>query len=87
MTLSAVSAAPVRMRLPDLPLGVAARVFALEGEAAFCARLREMGFCETAVIERISGASTLLCQVCNSRIALSGRAAQNILVEPIRRAI
>jgi len=45
-----------------------------------------MGFCESAVIEKISGASTLLCQVCGTRIALSGRAAEHILVEQVHRS-
>lgn len=72
------------MRLSDLPVGAAGRVCELEGQAQFCQRLREMGFCESAVIEKVAGQHTLLCQVCGTKIALSGRAAQFILVEMIR---
>jgi ferrous iron transport protein A len=43
-----------------------------------------MGFCESAVIKKIAGKHMLICQLCGSRVALSNRAAQNILVEPIR---
>lgn len=75
---------PQRMRLTELPIGAAGRVCQLDGEAAVCARLREMGFCESAVIEKVAGEKTLLCQVCNLRIALSDRAAQHIVVELIR---
>jgi ferrous iron transport protein A len=50
-------------------------------------RLREMGFCESAVIEKIAGQSTLLCQLCGTRIALSDRAAQHIVVELIRGGV
>jgi len=64
-----------RVRLTDLPIGEAGRVCGLEGKTEVCQRLREMGFCESAVIEKVSGASTLLCD----------RAAQHIVVEQIRR--
>lgn len=80
MTAFSASASS-RMRLTDLPIGVLGRVCELEGQAQFCQRLREMGFCESAVIERVSGQHTLLCQICGNKIALSGRAAEHILVE------
>ena len=72
------------VRLTELPVGTAGRVQGLEGKTDICQRLREMGFCESAVVEKVSGAHTLVCQVCGSRIALSDRAAQHILVEQIR---
>jgi len=70
-----------RVRLTDLPVGTAGRICDLEGEANVCARLREIGICESAVIERISGKHTLLCQLCGTRIALSDSAAKYIMVE------
>jgi ferrous iron transport protein A len=76
--------APPRMPLADLPAGAAGRVCALEGTADFCQRLREMGFCESAVVEKISGRHTLLCQLCGTRVALNDRAARHIVVELIR---
>lgn len=78
---------PQRMLLTNLPIGATGRVCELQGEPGFCARLREMGFCESAVIERISGQSTLLCQLCGIRIALSGRAASYVVVELIRGGV
>ena len=75
---------PQRMRLTELPAGAAGRVCELNGDSNLCARLREMGFCEAAVIEKIAGEKTLLCSVCNARIALSDRAAQHIVVELVR---
>lgn len=78
---------PQRMRLTELPVGAAGRVCELSGEANVCARLREMGFCESAVIERVSGQRTLLCQICNTRIALSEGAAAHIVVELIRGGV
>jgi len=73
------------LRLTDLPVGSAGRVQELAGKSEVCQRLREMGFCESAVIEKVSGVHTVLCQVCGTRIALSDKAAQHILVEQIRR--
>lgn len=75
------------MRLTELPIGATGRVCELAGETNICARLRELGFCESAVIARVSGQKTLLCQLCNTRIALSDTAAQHIVVELIRGGV
>jgi len=72
------------MRLNHLPIGASGRICELAGDAGVCSRLRELGFCESAVIEKVAGQGTLLCQVCNARIALSERAAEHIIVELIR---
>jgi ferrous iron transport protein A len=45
-----------------------------------------MGVGETAIIERISGQGTLLCQISNTRFALSEGAAQHIVIEVVRSA-
>jgi ferrous iron transport protein A len=71
--------------LTELPVGTAGRVAELSGETDFCQRLREMGFCESSVIQKIGGKAMLICQLCGTRVALSDRAAKQILVEPIRR--
>lgn len=76
-----------RMLLTELPVGAAGRVYELAGKAEVCQRLREMGFCESAVIEKVSGARTLLCQLCGTRIALSDRAAAHVVVELIRGGV
>jgi ferrous iron transport protein A len=72
-----------RIPLTELPVGKAAKVWALDGEPNLCSRLREIGFCESASVERVSGRETLLCQLCGTRIALSSGAAAHIVVEPI----
>jgi ferrous iron transport protein A len=69
-----------RMPLSDLPRGGRARIGALDGDSGLCARLREIGFCETAIIERIAGTDTVLCR---TQVALSSQAARCILVDPI----
>ena len=77
---------PQRMRLSELPNGAAGRVCELEGQTEVCQRLREMGVGESTIIERVSGQGTLLCQISNTRIALSEGAAQHIVVELVRSA-
>lgn len=77
---------PSNLPLCQLPAGGAGRVRSLAGDAEFCQRVREMGFGETAVITKVSGTGTILCQVNGTRIALSHSAARNILVEPLASA-
>ncbi len=72
-----------RVPLTQLLAGEKGRVYDLKGESTVCARLREMGFCETAIVEKVGGGYTVLCQVCGTRIALNSRAADHILVEKI----
>lgn len=73
-----------RLPLNELPEGVQGRVAELSGKTDFCQRLREMGFCESSVIQKIGGRDMLICQLCGGRVALSDRAARQILVEPVR---
>jgi len=77
--------APVLRRMPltELPAGTSGRVCALAGEPSFCVRLREMGFCESAVVDKVAGSRMLICVLCETRIALSDAAASHILVEPV----
>jgi Fe2+ transport system protein FeoA len=46
-------------------------------------RLREMGLGEEQRVRLISRHPSLICQVCNARIALSQDLAKAILVEPL----
>ncbi len=78
---------PQRLLLSELPAGASGRVCELKGQTEVCQRLREMGFCESAIIEKINGSRTLLCQLCGTRIALSERAAQHIVVELVRGGV
>jgi ferrous iron transport protein A len=73
--------------LCQLAAGATGRVCELSGDDDFCQRVREMGFGEAALVTKVSGSTTILCQVNGTRLALSHSAAMNILVErvgPIR---
>ncbi|MDP2136775.1 MAG: FeoA family protein [Candidatus Didemnitutus sp.] len=67
--------------LCQLPAGATGRICELKGDEGFCQRVREMGFGEAALVTKISGTTTSLCQINGTRIALNHSAAMNILVE------
>lgn len=69
--------------LCQLPPGTSARICEIRGHDGFAQRLREMGFGEAALVKKISGHTTSLCQVNGTRIALNHDAAKSILVEPL----
>lgn len=54
----------------------------LNGTPEMNQRLREMGFGEEQRVRVLQLQSNLLCQVCNSRLGLSARLAELILVVP-----
>ena len=77
---------PLLVPLCQLKSGAFGRVRELTGTAEFCQRVREMGFGEQSYVTKVSGNSTILCQVNGTRLALSHDAAKNILVEQISRS-
>ena len=46
-------------------------------------RLRELGFCEAAKVKKISGKTTVMCEVCGTKLALSAELARLIHVQPL----
>ncbi|TAE90118.1 MAG: ferrous iron transport protein A [Verrucomicrobia bacterium] len=52
----------------------------LQGPA--CEQLRQMGFCESMRVKKITDGRNLLCTVCGTKLALSRELAHQILVEP-----
>ena len=55
----------------------------LSGAKELHTRLRELGFCEEAVIRRVSGGSRVVCQVCGTKVALNRAVAGRIQVERV----
>jgi len=76
---------PERITLSDLPEGASGRVTELNGRTDFSQRLREMGFCESAVVQKIAGEHLMICELCGTRVALREDAAKDIVVELINR--
>ena len=46
-------------------------------------RLRELGFCEEQKIRLVARQSNYICQVCNARLAISGKLAESIMVQTV----
>lgn len=69
--------------LNSVPAGTFVRIKQLASTPEINDRLRELGFCEEREIRLISQSASLLCQVCNARLALNPKIAQSIWVEPL----
>jgi ferrous iron transport protein A len=69
--------------LTQVGSGDEVRVRHLACSPSTCQRLREMGFCENALVTKIRGGADLVCWVCGTRVALSARLAKQILVEHV----
>ena len=63
--------------------GVAVRIKKLCASPETQIRLRELGFCEEQIIQLLTTHTNYICRVCNSRLALSHKLAELILVEPL----
>jgi len=61
--------------------GSSVRIKHLSSEPDIACRLREMGLGEEQDIRLVSRRSNLICQVCNARLGISTRLADEILVE------
>ena len=70
--------------LSRVQTGIAVRVRQLCATPEIQSRLRELGFCEDQIIRLITNRTGFICQVCNSRLALSEQMASLIMVEPLR---
>ena len=74
---------PLLFPLCQLSVGATGRICVINGDDGFAQRLREMGFGEAALVTKISGTTTSLCQVNGTRIALNHGAAMSIMVEAL----
>lgn len=71
----------VLVDLCQAQIGCRLRVRSLKGQPSVCHRLREMGFCELAEIQKVADNGALICQVCGAKVALSRSIGKEILVE------
>ena len=53
----------------------------LKGPA--CDQLRRLGFCETLQVRKLADGRNLICSVCGTRMALSAKLADQVLVSPV----
>lgn len=69
--------------LLEAPVGMKMQLHALNTRPEVCQRLREMGFCESAQVIKLSSGSNLICQVCGVRLALSRELGNCIMLKPM----
>ena len=74
---------PLICPLTHVRAGTAVRIKQLAASPDETHRLREMGFCEERKIRLLSSNANVICQVCNARLAISEKLAENILVESL----
>lgn len=72
--------------LSRVKAGVAVRIKQLCASPEMQNRLRELGFCEDQIIKLLTSHANFICQVCNTRLAISEQLARIIMVEPLRMA-
>ena len=63
--------------------GVAVRIRKLCATPEMQERLREIGLGEDQIVKLLTSHTNFICQVCNTRLAISAQLAQLILVEPV----
>ena len=76
-------AGPEVCPLSRVQAGVVVCIKALSAAPDVRDRLREMGLCERQRIKLLARQSNFICQVCNARLAISGKLAEAIIVEPV----
>ncbi|MBK1831563.1 ferrous iron transport protein A [Verrucomicrobiaceae bacterium R5-34] len=67
--------------LSQASAGCQLRISQLEGKA--CKRLRELGFCEEMEICKLSDGRNMICSVCGTRMALSRKLGDQVMVEMV----
>ena len=73
--------------LSNAQIGEKVMIASLRGDKAVCQRLREMGFCEKAVVEKVADSGALICKVSDARIVISKTLAENIIVKDVGQDI
>lgn len=69
------------MTLSMAASGCQLRIRQLDGGA--CRRLREIGFCEDMEICKLSDGRNMICSVCGTRLAVSRKLGDQVLVEMV----
>ena len=71
--------------LSQVAVGEDFRIRMLEGPTAGCEQLRRLGFCESLQVRKLGDGRNLVCSVCGTRMALSRKLADQVLVSPVDR--
>lgn len=69
------------LSLAQAEVGCDFQIRLLEGPG--CEQLRNLGFCETLQVRKLTEGRNLLCSVCGTRLALSRVLAEQVKVTPV----
>jgi Fe2+ transport system protein FeoA len=69
--------------LSRVQAGMAVRIKELCAAPEVQNRLREIGLGEDQIVRLVTSQNNFICQVCNSRLAISEQLAKLIMVEPV----
>lgn len=73
-------------RLSDVTVGHRTKIVRVAGDESVAQRLREMGFRESSVIDKVADSGAIICKVADARVAISKKLAQNIFVRDLGKA-
>ena len=59
------------------------KIVGFAGNTSASVRLRELGFCESAEVRKISDGGAMICNLLGTRVAIARDLGLNILVEPL----
>ncbi len=76
-------AGPLVCPLSRVQVGMVVCIKQLNTAPEMQERLRELGFCEQQRIKLLSRHSNLICLVCNTRLGISEKIADDIMVETL----
>lgn len=69
------------MTLSDAPIGARVRIHRLTSRPEISTRLRELGFCENAIVRCLMrGYGNIICEVYDTRVGLNSSLASGIHV-------
>lgn len=75
--------APAPLTLRSAKCGQRLRILSLNACKDDCLRLRELGFCESSELSKISDGAAILCSLYGMRLAVGQELGAHVLVEPV----
>ena len=73
------------MNLSQARCGEKLKIVTLRKDSPATARLRELGFCESAEVCKVADRGACICVLMGTRVAIGPELASHVLVERVRR--
>jgi Fe2+ transport system protein FeoA len=69
--------------LAEARCGQRLKIVSLKSDSTASMRLRELGFCESAEVCKVTDCGSLICRLLGVRVAIARDLAKQVLVEPL----